>query len=131
MKKSQRISLSILATVVLTTGCAEEPTQVSLNREQYKSKEDCLRDWNSEQDCEDTQDQQRHTWYGPHYFYRGGYPYIYHGPDSDPTPVGTAAHFSQLQSGERSSFSLGRTSSIGHIARGGFGFTGIFRLASS
>ena len=131
MRRSKQITLSILATVVLTTGCSQESGQVSLNREQYKSREDCLNDWNSEQECEEMQEQQHRRWYGPRYFYWRGYPYIYHGPDRDPTPVGNAARFSQVNEGQRSAFSTGRTTSTGHLTRGGFGSRGAFHSASS
>ncbi len=132
MRRSKQITLSILATVVLSSGCSSGPEQLSLNREQYKSKEDCLNDWNSEQDCEEVQQGQQHRgWYGPRYFYRGGYPYIYHGPERDPTPVGNAARFSKVAEGQRSSLSTGRTTSMGHLTRGGFGSRGSFHSASS
>ncbi len=131
MRRSKQITLSILATVVLTTGCSGEPKQLSLNREQYKSKEDCLNDWNSEQDCEEVRDQRLRGWYGPRYFYWRGYPYIYHGPDRDPTPVGNAARFSRVAEGQRSAFSAGRTTSMGHLTRGGFGSSGASHSSSS
>lgn len=131
MRRSKQITLSILASVVLTAGCAQEPAELSLSREQYKSKEDCINDWNSEKDCEETRDQNRQGWYGPRYFYYGGYPYIYRGPDTDPTPVGNAARFSQVAPGQRSALSTGSTTSTGHLTRGGFGSRGASHSASS
>ncbi|HXX81624.1 MAG TPA: hypothetical protein VEI46_08740 [Thermodesulfovibrionales bacterium] len=131
MKRSGTITLSILATIAIGAGCSQEPAQLSLNREQYKSKEDCLHDWNSEQDCEEIQDQQHNRWHGPRYFYWQGYPYIYHGPDRNPTPVGTAAQFSRIAQGQRSARSIGTTTSMGHLTRGGFGSKGSFHSASS
>lgn len=116
MKRSQRIALTLLASVSLTaTGCSQQqPTQ----REVYLSKENCAQDWGSEANCEPSSTGT--AFWGPNYYYRGGYPYYFPKDRDEPVPVDRNAQFSRVAPGAKSPLSAG-TLATTHIARGGFG----------
>lgn len=119
MKRSRTITLSIIATVSLgLQGCSHKQTT---SRELYESKQKCIEDWGSEQECEEEKTS-RH-YYGPHYFYRSGRPLFFPRGGDDPVPVADSAKFSKVAEGSRSGHSINRVTST-HISRGGFGRLG-------
>jgi uncharacterized protein YgiB involved in biofilm formation len=116
MKRSKRIALTLLASASLAAyGCgSEQATQ----REIYASKDKCVEDWGGDDKCEEGQGG-RH-YYGPHYIFRGGYPYYFRPGSRDPLPLGRDARFSGIHPGMRSPHSAG-TLSTTRASRGGFG----------
>ena len=69
MRRSLNITLALIGAVALA-GCQPE------NRSVYKSREDCLKDWGSGQECEEINENNRHYggsahplgyYYGPRY----------------------------------------------------------------
>ena len=116
MKRSKTITLSLLATLSLTLGGCS--SQQSTKREIYQTKQDCLEDWGTEESCEE--DKTNRVYHGPHYFYRGGYPYYFRSGMDDPMPVDRRARFSSVPEGGQSMKSAGSLSSARTI-RGGFG----------
>lgn len=94
-RSSARITLVLVGTLALTTGCEKEQRNV------YKSKEDCVQDWGQGEKCEEV------TSYNSHY--GGGYymPGYYYGPTY-------SQGASQFGAGMHSSRSIS-------VARGGFG----------
>ena len=113
-KSSTRVSLVLIGIATLA-GCGEDDTR----RDVYKTREDCLADWNNKpQDCTPATEA-RHSgsgyWYGPAYGYHSG------GSDSTWTRNATG----NRAIGSSSSSAPGRSS----ITRGGFGSSS--RSASS
>ncbi|MBF0464541.1 MAG: hypothetical protein HQK88_00145 [Nitrospirae bacterium] len=117
MKRSKLISLVLITTATLVS-CGDETGWKDTNREIYKTKEDCARDWDSADNCE--QRLAGGGYYGPSYFfYHGNSWYIPHGTDK-PSPMSKSMVFSQSSLGVRSTHSTS-TFSSSHIVRGGFG----------
>ena len=103
-RKSSRVTLVLMGVAALS-GCGGDDTR----RDVYKSREDCLADWNNKpEDCKPATEE-RHRGMG--YFY--GPSYLYHSGGSG----------SSWTSGARTGRSIGSTSS-GSVSRGGFGATG-------
>ncbi len=126
MKRSRKIALTLLASISLTaTGCSQQqPTQ----REIYLTRENCVQDWGSEANCEPSTTGT--AYFGPQYYYRGGYPYYFPKDRDEPVPVDRNARFSQLAPGQKSQLSAG-TMTATHISRGGFGRASAFHGGSS
>ena len=119
MKRSRTITLSLIATLSLGfQGCSHKQ---ATSRELYESKQKCIEDWGSEQDCEE--DKNTRYYYGPHYFYRSGRPLYFPRGNEEPVAVPDSAKFSKVPEGARSGHSTSRVTST-HISRGGFGSTG-------
>jgi uncharacterized protein YgiB involved in biofilm formation len=116
MKRSKRIALTLLASASLAAcGCgSEQATQ----REIYASKEKCVEDWGGDDKCEEGSGGRHYV--GPHYIFRGGYPYYFPRGGGDPVPLSRDARFSGVQPGMKSSHSAG-TLSTTRVSRGGFG----------
>ncbi|MBI5847749.1 MAG: hypothetical protein HZB31_07365 [Nitrospirae bacterium] len=126
MKRSKAISLTLIATVSLCLqGCSHKQ---ATNRELYESKQKCIEDWGSEQECEE--DKNTRYYYGPHYYYRGGRPLYFPRGGDDPVPVADSAKFSKVAEGAKSGSSLSRVTST-HVSRGGFGRLGSFHGSGS
>ena len=120
MKRSKEIALTLLASVSLVAGgCSQEQMT---KREVYKTRQQCIDDWGSEEECE--QDRSG-GYFGPHYVYWGGHPYYYPRGSVDPVPVRGNAQFAGVREGMRSAYSAG-TISDRHITRGGFGKSSSF-----
>jgi uncharacterized protein YgiB involved in biofilm formation len=126
VKRSRTITLSLIATLSLgLQGCSSKQ---ATSRELYESKQKCIEDWGSEQECEE--DKNTRYYYGPHYFYSGGRPLYFPRGSDDPVPVGNHAGFSKVAEGARSAHSTSRVTST-HISRGGFGRLGSFHGSGS
>lgn len=122
MKRSRTITLTLLASAtVLLTACGSDQ---ATTRELYSSKEKCVEDWGSEDDCEVTANNRYH---GPHYYWYGGRPYYFSRGGGDPKPV-TTGRMATLREGGRSSNSIGSISST--VSRGGFGGSSSFHGSS-
>lgn len=138
IRRTRKISLTILASVIMASGCDDSTTtQMNVTREHYRSKDECLKDWNSEQDCEEMVQPDRRTryWYGPRYFYSHGMPYIYTGPSQQPRALDKNAGFASLREGQHSALSVGSSTHVAHVSgrvsRGGFGSHGHSHSAGS
>lgn len=118
MKRSRKITLTLIASISIAA-CGGDSEQAT-RREIYKSKEECLKDWGDDDNCEETYSSGHRSYHGPHYFYSSGSPYYFRRGETSPTPVGSHMNFSRVGEGASSSFSSGRVSST-HISRGGFG----------
>ncbi|MBF0519573.1 MAG: hypothetical protein HQK92_07615 [Nitrospirae bacterium] len=117
MKRSKLISLVLITTATLLS-CSDDTGLLDTQREVYKTKEDCARDWNGTDNCE--QRLAGGGYYGPSYFfYHGSSWYIPHGTDK-PREMSKSMIFSQSSLGARSTHSTSTVSSS-HIVRGGFG----------
>ncbi len=123
MKRSKQIALALIASISITAGCSEK---VPTSREVYKSRQACIEDWGTPEECQED-NTQRGYYHGPHYIYMGGYPYYYRTGYDDPMPVSRSAKFASVAEGSSSSLSAHRISS--NISRGGFG--GAFHGSSS
>lgn len=122
MKRSRRISLTLLASLTLAACGSDQATQQAA----YRSRQDCVTDWGSEEDCENDG---RGGWYGPHYFFMSGRPYFYSKRGASPIPVPDGAAFSKLSP---TSISPRATRTIAtNVSRGGFGRSAFFHGASS
>jgi uncharacterized protein YgiB involved in biofilm formation len=120
MKRSKKIALTLLASVSLVAcGCNQEQMT---RREVYKTKQQCIDDWGSDDACEPDRSG---GYYGPHYIYRGGSAYYFPRGSVDPVPVAGNAKFANVHEGMRSNQSVG-TISDRHISRGGFGRSSLF-----
>jgi uncharacterized protein YgiB involved in biofilm formation len=116
MKRSKRIALTLLASASLAAcGCSSEQ---ATQREIYASKEKCVEDWGGDDKCEEGSGGRHYV--GPHYIFRGGYPYYFPRGGGDPVPLSRDARFSGVQPGMKSPHSAG-TLSTTHVSRGGFG----------
>jgi uncharacterized protein YgiB involved in biofilm formation len=120
LKRSREITLILIASASLVA-CG--PSTQDTRREIYGTRDKCAEDWGSGDDCE--QQAGSGYYHGPHYFYRGGVPYIFRRGADQAQPVNPAAGFSRFPPGTASPNSAGsfRTS---HISRGGFGTIGSF-----
>ena len=126
MKRSRTITLSLIATLSLgLQGCSSKQ---ATSRELYETKQQCIEDWGSEQECEE--DNNTRYYYGPHYYYRSGRPFYFPRGNDEPVPVADSARFSKVAEGGRSGRSISRVSST-HISRGGFGSLGSFHGSGS
>lgn len=126
MKRSRTITLTLIATLSFgLQGCSQKQ---ATSRELYETKQKCIEDWGSEQDCEE--DKNTRYYYGPHYFYSGGRPLYFPRGGDNPVPVGNHARFSGVPEGARSRHSTTRVTST-HISRGGFGRLGSFHGSGS
>ncbi len=100
-KSSTRVTLALIGVAALA-GCGGEQ-----RRDVYKSREDCLADWNTKpEDCKpatDAQHASRGYWYGPIY----------------PIPFGYSS--SAFQGRARSIGSSSSGTHSGSVSRGGFG----------
>ncbi len=115
-EKTTQIQLLFLT--MLLVGCEES----TYKRDFYKSKEDCLKDWNKvEKDCEVGNHQiYGGGYYGPHYYYLGnGYTPGYNSSQLSDGRTTTRFSNSAVASGPSKSFSPNSSTS-----RGGFGSTG-------
>ena len=119
MKRSREIVLALIASVSLTA-CG--PDTQTTQRDMYKNRDDCVKDWN-ENECEDSTDKSGARWYsGPHYYYMGSSPFYYPRSGADPVAATGTSRFSgasPLAPSSRASFASAQT-----ISRGGFGGTG-------
>ena len=94
--------------------------QFDVRQTQYASREDCLREWGSEESCSPAPTTTRSGGYvSPRYYWdpNRGRPVVI-GTDGSER-VATSAHMSPWGGG-----SVGRTSVVGSFARGGFGSIG-------
>jgi uncharacterized protein YgiB involved in biofilm formation len=124
MKRSKEITLILIASASLAA-CG--PSSQDTRREIYASREKCVEDWGSEDDCDQ---QSGGSYHGPHYFYRGGVPYYYRRGADQAQPLGAANKFSRLAPGTASLNSSGSLTTS-HMTRGGFGRIGSFFRAGS
>jgi len=119
MKRSREIVLALIASVSLTA-CG--PDTQTTQRDMYKNRDDCVKDWN-ENECEDSTDRQGTHWYsGPHYYYMGSSPFYYPRGGTDPVAAASTSRFAGASTpapSSRASFATAHT-----ISRGGFGGTG-------
>jgi uncharacterized protein YgiB involved in biofilm formation len=120
VKRSKEITLILIASASLAA-CG--PSTQDTRREIYGTREKCLEDWGSEEDCE--QQAGSGYYHGPHYFYRGGVPYVFRRGSDQSQPLHPAAGFSRLPAGMASLNSAGSLKTS-HISRGGFGGIGAF-----
>lgn len=123
MKRSRHICLTLLASLSLAACDSEEPTQ----RAMYLSRQACVEDWGSDDECED--DDNDGHWHGPHYYYHSGRPYYYAKNSKTPMAVPASAQFSRVSAGSASPRAAAVTSSS--ISRGGFGGRSSFHSAAS
>lgn len=122
-RRSAHVSLLLLGSAATLAGCSSG-TPVDLRQQRYASREDCLRDWNSERDCQSAG--------------TGGYGYgagygAYFGPRYywDPSrrqpvvvePDGSERAAPGARVAENGS-TRGQTVSAGRVTRGGFGSMG-------
>lgn len=119
MKRSRKISLLVLGTAVLLTGCSSRKPDIM--QQQYSSKEDCEKDWNETEVC--TRSGTGGGGYvGPRYYWNR----------SSSTPValmpdGTERMMTHSALARGSTSVAHSTSVVGHstgISRGGFGSGG-------
>lgn len=123
MKRSKQIGLTLLASLSLAAcGGADQPTERAL----YKSKQECVEDWGSDDNCEDDGN---NRYRGPHYFYSGGRPFYYSKNSNTAVPVADSAPFSRVAAGTKSPRAASTFSSS--TSRGGFGFSSLGRGAFS
>ena len=119
MKRSREIVLALIASVSLTA-CG--PDTQTTQRDMYKNRDDCAKDWD-EKDCEDSTDRDGAHWYaGPHYYYMGSRPFYYPRGGADPVAATGTSRFvgaSPLAPSPRASYAAAHT-----ISRGGFGGSG-------
>ena len=125
MKRSKQITLVLIASASLVA-CG--PSTQDTRREIYGTREKCVEDWGSGDDCE--QQPGSGYYHGPHYYYRSGVPYVFRRGSDQAQPANPAGRFSRLPPGALSLNSTGslRTS---HISRGGFGRIGSFFSSGS
>lgn len=126
MKRSRRIALTLMASAcILATGCnSEQKTQ----RNVYASKEDCVKDWNSDE-CESKQTSSGSRYYGPHYFYSGGRPWYFPRGQDAPVETRPSQGAYTMSPGQRSSHALSSFASA-KTSRGGFGHSSSFHGGS-
>ncbi len=119
MKRSRHIALAIIASVSLTA-CG--PDKQATQRDMYKNREDCVKDWNSD-DCEETAASSgSHGYIGPHYYSQGSRPYYYPRSGSAPLEATGTSRFAGVEgvsASPRASHAVAST-----ISRGGFGHMG-------
>ncbi len=114
---------------------SEEKTIEQLKQDSYASKEDCVRDWGSQQNCKEDTGSGAHSsggggsggggnsvekrYYGPRYYWdrSAGHPVVV--TDTGQHVPMPAAH----QGGRPGSHSIG-TMHVGSVSRGGFGHFG-------
>jgi uncharacterized protein YgiB involved in biofilm formation len=115
MKRSKRIALTLLASASLAAyGCSSEQ---ATHREIYSTREKCVEDWGGDDKCEEGDGGSHYV--GPHYIFRGGYPYYFPRSGGDPVALGRDAKFSGIHPGMKSPQSAGTLSTS--VTRGGFG----------
>ena len=119
MKRSREIILALIASASFTAcGSSTQTTQ----RDMYKNRDDCVKDWN-ETECEESSDKQGSRWFaGPHYYFMGSLPYFFPRGGSDPVAATGTSRFagtSSMASSSRASFAASSS-----ITRGGFGGSG-------
>ncbi|HMK43447.1 MAG TPA: hypothetical protein VK445_04860 [Dissulfurispiraceae bacterium] len=123
MKRSRTITLTFLASAtVFLTACSDDQ---ATKRELYSTKERCVEDWGSEDNCEQTGSGRYH---GPHYYWYSGRPYYFPRGGGDAQPARTG-NFASLREGMSSSHSIGSISSS--VSRGGFGRSSSFHGSGS
>ena len=126
MKRSKKIVLTLIASASLGAyGCSSEQ---ATHREIYASKEKCIEDWGTKENCEE--DKKYGTYYGPHYYHSGGGIYYFsHGSDNA-VRLGDNARFSSIKQGMKSPNSFSSFSST-KVTRGGFGRSSSFHGGGS
>ncbi len=126
MKRSKKIALTLMASVSIAAfSCSEEQ---QAQREIYATKEQCVRDWSAGDECE--RDVSSNRYFGPRYFFYGGYPHYYRSGGTELVPVSKDANFSNVKPGMRSPHSIG-SFAVTHVSRGGFGKSSAFHGGGS
>ncbi|MEW6220298.1 MAG: hypothetical protein AB1634_12305 [Thermodesulfobacteriota bacterium] len=123
MKRSPVIALTILATLQLAACADDQETQ----RAVYSSRQACVEDWGSEDDCE-AEAGGTGMWMGPWFYYHLGRPYYFGRQSGIATPLGTNARFGQAAAGGSATAVKTVT---GSVSRGGFGSSASLHGASS
>lgn len=126
MKRSRKIVLTLIASASLGAyGCSSEQ---ATQREIYTSKEKCIEDWGTQENCEENKTYR--TYYGPHYYRSGGGIYYFpHGSDKSAL-LGNNARFSSVAPGMKSPNSFSSFSAT-KVIRGGFGRSSSFHGGGS
>ncbi|MEO5357623.1 MAG: hypothetical protein H7844_10040 [Nitrospirae bacterium YQR-1] len=127
MKRSKLISLVLLASTTLVA-CSEDRGSRTTSREVYKTREDCIRDWDRADNC-----QRRMTgggYQGPHYFFYGGNSYYIPPGSEKPQPMSSSMVHHSETLGSRRSHSIS-THETTHIVRGGFGASSLHHSSVS
>jgi hypothetical protein len=121
-RRSAHVSLLLLGSAATLAGCSSG-ADVALHQQRYASREDCLRDWNSERDCQTTGMGTGGYggfggYYGPRYYWdpSRGQPIVVERDGSERAVPG--ARVSEASSAH------GETVSAGRVTRGGFGSMG-------
>ncbi|QWR77134.1 hypothetical protein [Candidatus Magnetomonas plexicatena] len=118
MKRSKLISLVLITSATLVSSCGDDIGTLDTRREVYKTKEDCARDWDGNDNC-----QLRPTgggYLGPSYFFYGGNSYYIPHSTDKPRPMSNSMVFSQSSLGVRPTHSTSTVKSSS-VVRGGFG----------
>lgn len=117
-KKSSTINLLVIGTIAVTslTACDQEPDTQQVMQGEYKSREDCIRDWgNDASRC--TPNSSGGGYIGPRYFWdhASNTPMIYNSSGSAVPATNSFA--------SRGVASSARAVSTASVSRGGFGAT--------
>jgi hypothetical protein len=115
-RRSAHVSLLLLGSAATLAGCGSS-NGVDLHQQRYSSREECMRDWNSERDCANV-GPSGYGYYGPRYYWNPslGRPVVVERDGTERVAAGSRVYGTSSANGE--------TLSAGRVSRGGFGSTG-------